>query len=485
MEAPSGNPALLLFKMFIKSCKERAKMVFKEQNVKKASLKKAISFAISLLMIMYTCHSPVNAESFIRDQLPADIVEDIIPQETEDSLDTLDISGSLESVREMRFLQALNDIITNPGVPIKFNILKEEYRDFDFEFEIKNLPDSAEFKDGVFYWTPQEDSAGTYPVNFSLVGPNGEREEVLITFDILGFSSIKDFFSEDPRRSGGEGNNYEYQRETFIKDEPKEEKKAPSNDTRKGKSRSSEKDNNSSISGYTGPVSVPVTSGNSSPFSTSGNAIDVSTRWDIVGGNTIFKSNATAVPDPTTTGPSTSNTGNNNTNNNIGNNTEEPQIIITAAPTEPPDIPVLTDPGVSSFNGVFRVEWTHTTEGIATGIYELQQSRDPSFQSDVSFFFPTLPFEDLDSTSHPESGYYYYRVRAWTDLPENGGLASEFSNVVLIGIDYERDIDILGYPINGVFTEVPGDPGTVLSRPTDPDAYSNPVYGISLFALSV
>ncbi|MBU1863795.1 MAG: hypothetical protein KKH94_09055 [Candidatus Omnitrophica bacterium] len=139
-----------------------------------------------------------------------------------------------------------------------------------------------------------------------------------------------------------------------------------------------------------------------------------------------------------------------------------------------PDIPRLTDPGVSSFNGTFTISWNDTRAFI----YELQQASDEAFTAITNTFWPSGTFEDLDNIKQPTSDYYYYyRVRSWNALPADGGNASSFSNTVVIGVDYERDIDVLAFPDAGIFTEVGGAPGTSLSWVVDSGAssYSDPV----------
>ena len=46
---------------------------------------------------------------------------------------------------------------------------------------------------------------------------------------------------------------------------------------------------------------------------------------------------------------------------------------------------------------------------------------------------------------------------------------------MVIGVDYQRDINIMSFPTIGIFTEVPGAPGTAVNWVVDGEAYSYPV----------
>jgi len=122
-----------------------------------------------------------------------------------------------------------------------------------------------------------------------------------------------------------------------------------------------------------------------------------------------------------------------------------------------PKIPSLIDPGIASFSGKYTLRWSDESASGAK-VYEVQESATSDFQAITRSFFPSGDYEPIVVTS---SGTYFYRVRAYNDLPENGGVASDFSNVVNISVDLERGLDILNhFPNQGL---VDGNPGSAQS----------------------
>jgi hypothetical protein len=119
-----------------------------------------------------------------------------------------------------------------------------------------------------------------------------------------------------------------------------------------------------------------------------------------------------------------------------------------------PKIPVLVDPGIANFSGRFTLLWSDESASGAR-IYHIEESASSDFRNILRSFFPSGTQEPIVVNA---SGTYFYRVRAFSDLPENGGIPSGFSNVVNLNVDLERGLDILK-----VFTNqgvIDGNPAT-------------------------
>jgi len=58
-----------------------------------------------------------------------------------------------------------------------------------------------------------------------------------------------------------------------------------------------------------------------------------------------------------------------------------------------------------------------------TRIYEVQLSKDPDFKTIDQSFWPSGSHEEI---TLPNDGSFFVRVRAWSELPENSGIASQF-----------------------------------------------------------
>ncbi|MDP3786785.1 MAG: discoidin domain-containing protein [Candidatus Omnitrophota bacterium] len=97
-------------------------------------------------------------------------------------------------------------------------------------------------------------------------------------------------------------------------------------------------------------------------------------------------------------------------------------IIITVGTS--PETPTLTVPSTDN-NGNYLVEWTDVSSSGAT-VYELLESTSADFSTALKTMWPTLPQERMFNYTN---GTYYYKVRAWTAVPEQGGLSSNWSNV--------------------------------------------------------
>jgi hypothetical protein len=89
-----------------------------------------------------------------------------------------------------------------------------------------------------------------------------------------------------------------------------------------------------------------------------------------------------------------------------------------------PAAPVI-NPIPLSNTGDYAVSWGPVD---GAGIYELQESLTTDFSSLSGGGWPSGPSEPI---SGRRSGTYFYRVRAWTAAPENGGAAGEWSEVAM------------------------------------------------------
>ncbi len=99
----------------------------------------------------------------------------------------------------------------------------------------------------------------------------------------------------------------------------------------------------------------------------------------------------------------------------------------------PPSTPTLITPGRYGFvsmKSAFTLNWTATTN---TYIYEAHQDNNPSFSTpNHPQYWPRTNYDSSVRVHVPER--QYFRVRAWNALPEKGGTASAWSNVVQVDV---------------------------------------------------
>ncbi len=110
--------------------------------------------------------------------------------------------------------------------------------------------------------------------------------------------------------------------------------------------------------------------------------------------------------------------------------------MIVDIPAAPPNTPTLSDPGGTDTDGIYTVQWTDESSSGAT-IYELQDYYNTTFEN-PGRYWPSSNSEQITQTTN---GTYYYRVRAWTDVPENGGVSSGWSNIVDIIVDTSTTVN--------------------------------------------
>jgi hypothetical protein len=83
-------------------------------------------------------------------------------------------------------------------------------------------------------------------------------------------------------------------------------------------------------------------------------------------------------------------------------------------------------PQIETFDqeeGVWTLRWQDVYDSGAR-LYEIQMANNPDFENPIILWTQNNYLEFWD-----EPEYDYYRVRAWSNLPEYGGKSSEFSQV--------------------------------------------------------
>ena len=74
-------------------------------------------------------------------------------------------------------------------------------------------------------------------------------------------------------------------------------------------------------------------------------------------------------------------------------------------------------------------------------IYQLEEDTSQTFDSpDKREYWPSGAGENISGKS---PGTYYYRVRAWNEVPENGGVSSDWSaveSIVVSGEEMDRHV---------------------------------------------
>lgn len=103
-----------------------------------------------------------------------------------------------------------------------------------------------------------------------------------------------------------------------------------------------------------------------------------------------------------------------------------------------PGTPTLLQ-GQIDYDGYFNLEWTASSGAT---IYEVWECPDTTFTGSMNYYWPSVNNEWIYK---PQSGLWYYKVRAWNDYPESGGSASAWSNVIFQEVDLNgADIFVLG-----------------------------------------
>lgn len=108
----------------------------------------------------------------------------------------------------------------------------------------------------------------------------------------------------------------------------------------------------------------------------------------------------------------------------------------------------------------FRLKWS---KNAGDYIYQLVEDTKPDFSTpDLPQYWPTGNFEYIPPR---EPGTYYYRVRAWTNLPESGGIASGWSNVITVNVISDQKFqDMIAKRIFNYFIATTSENGLTLDR---------------------
>lgn len=148
--------------------------------------------------------------------------------------------------------------------------------------------------------------------------------------------------------------------------------------------------------------------------------------------------------------------------------------------------PKLANPNRQPVNGFgYLVQWTNVTGAF---IYELAEDTQSNFSSPGAVsYWPTASFENIPAKT---DGAYYYRVRAWDDLPENGGVAGRWSNTITVNVLSDAAFeDLLSRKIYDYFTSATFSNGLTRDRVavsgTVSDVCSIAASGYYLSALTV
>jgi hypothetical protein len=464
----------------------------KKHNRKRQSLAYYARAVFCLCVsLMFSLHSALPLKAYLQE--PSRPEHTLSDSETGDQDHQLAISGDLGLERPASFLKHINDIVVTSGDLIAFSVLKAHYKAHDFHFVTRGLPDGAMFQDGVFRWVPGPEQVGTHVVTIGVADTLGHnrREKCRVILDVL---------TVDEEPVAPEVSDEEVTTDSVPADMPVSSPPLRPGETR-FEEETQDQDRENSSSEMNADISAKREQDNvdedaqeesAAEKSLFGDMLDsvieptqksavstpaVSGRFFAAGGTTVYQSAAqepaSSVSDDTKNTSDTDPVLSPDTQEKIAAEplAEEPA---PAAPIVAPQTPQLHDPGVSSFNGVFRLEWSD----MQAERYEIAQSTTRNFASNrTQTFWSDVPFYDFKESDHAASGYYYYRVRAWNGDPEQDALSSAFSNSELIGIDYNRHLNILSFSDKGIFTEIPGAPGTSLDENYyDTEAYSNPIY---------
>ena len=112
-----------------------------------------------------------------------------------------------------------------------------------------------------------------------------------------------------------------------------------------------------------------------------------------------------------------------------------------------PMTPVLFEPLRPPLDNGFRLQWSRDPGDF---IYQLVEDRKPDFSTqNPTQYWPTGNSEPVPPKA---PGTYYYRVRSWNQLPEQGGAASGWSHVITVQVQSDQQfLDLLGRKVFDYF----------------------------------
>ena len=132
---------------------------------------------------------------------------------------------------------------------------------------------------------------------------------------------------------------------------------------------------------------------------------------------------------------------------------------------------LLTPPNILTINPdanniLITVTWTEINR---SEIYQVQCSQDPNFIIDVTELWP---LSNLETFTIFHNGIFHFRVRAWNNLPDNGGIGTSWSRTK----SYQSNIQLLAPKFQNIQSPV--------TNP-DLDVMWNVVNGASIYELII
>src|SRR6185295_7954616 len=95
--------------------------------------------------------------------------------------------------------------------------------------------------------------------------------------------------------------------------------------------------------------------------------------------------------------------------------------------------PVLQPPPRPPVSNGFKLTWS---SGPNEFIYQLVESRLPGMGGQLVEYWPSSPQQIIPPKA---SGTYFYQVRAWSNLPQQGGVAGPWSNMISLNVLTDND----------------------------------------------
>lgn len=126
-----------------------------------------------------------------------------------------------------------------------------------------------------------------------------------------------------------------------------------------------------------------------------------------------------------------------------------------------PMTPMLFEPLRPPLDNGFQLQWTHDPYG--NFIYQLMEDTRPDFSTpNAPQYWPSGNGEPIPPKA---PGTYYYRVRAWNQLPEQGGAASDWSNPIAVGVLAEDGfLELYGRALFDYLVDTTSPTGLTLDR---------------------
>ncbi|MBN2407293.1 MAG: hypothetical protein JXJ19_06325 [Elusimicrobia bacterium] len=101
--------------------------------------------------------------------------------------------------------------------------------------------------------------------------------------------------------------------------------------------------------------------------------------------------------------------------------------------------PALDNISDTDDDGVYDIEWSNPN---GAALFELMESSKADFTGDTETYWPATTSQEIDHKNADSSVRYYYKVRAWSDTPANGGKCTEWSGVKSFSIEFEVFDDV-------------------------------------------